>query len=301
MNTLTALYGSRMGRKVEDPATVIAECEKLWSKNSHDTHAVETPGEVITPAIGQHPSELGFYFFGIPYQGGIVDCLFRPLKYLDNGEEKTPAEHLKWLADRQNHPVPNWTVPDLELEYQLARTSFNLKDHPRFGKAAKKYLKGIGERLEQKIVTSDSIGPIVTGIEVTIQNKSGIGHSQEKRYVHPGVTLYQLSTIRPVGALRRTSPINANIAQVLNTIFGSGYEEAGIVFSYLCSRTNRKLVATNLFDADADDTNDNVFTLLKDGDNLEIDICADTPGKAIPVVALPTQPNYQWLFGGGNK
>jgi len=189
-----------------------------------------------------------FQFFGVPYQGGVLPCIERTLQYLDGGVEKNQEKHLEWLAEPANNPQ-NWTMADMELEYQMLRISFELRNHPTLGAVASEYIKQIRELYDKWIVTADHIEYLPSGLEAVITNKGKIPSQPQKRVIIPTYTgdYSLLSKERPESQFETIETIDPLTSEFLQSYLGQGHEQAGAVFSYCASRKNGNHRETRLW------------------------------------------------------
>ena len=196
MNNFHILHGTRMGRKVNQVDEVLAEFKNY--KPETETPAmlppeaglpVASPANPI-PTIDSRIERLPnghFRFYQVSYQGGVLDCIERPMQYLDGGAQKTQQGHLDWLAEPANN-MTEYTLADMELEFQMARISFTLRDDSQFGTAARQYIEQIRTLYDSWIVTADHIEYQSCGLEAVIINKGKIPSKPQKQVIIPTYT-----------------------------------------------------------------------------------------------------------------
>lgn len=255
MNTVHGLHGTRMGRRVEDPSKVIEEC--LQSRNrgpqSDTPEPINTSPISSGPAVGLCRSTMArganddFYFFDVPYQDRVIGCIKRPLKLLDDGKQKTLDEHLNWIKT-PNNPIGQ-TIGNLELEFQLARISFELRDDPQYNAIAREYIRGLRKIFGVPILTSDKLEFYPGGFRIVdlggIQTRlnSQIGSHPFKADDSNGLFL---SESRVEQEFLEYLPVPVDVKPFLQTLLGQGYEKAGMVFSYIAPRNGPLLKAVEI-------------------------------------------------------
>lgn len=245
---ISALSGTRMGRKVKTVDQVLAECANNRI-NTSDVEISNPEDSAETPSVSQTEGsdaiaskikllENGnFLFFDVPYQGGVLDGVERPMRFLDDGAEKTQEEHLLWLSKRNNKPYgPGWTMADMELEYQLLRICFDLRTDKTFGAIANSYIQQIGLFYDSWILTADRITNN-GGLESVITNKGTIQSSAKKVLVPAfnGESLV-LSREREETELDSVYATGSITDDFLKSYLGVGSERAGIILSYCATR-----------------------------------------------------------------
>jgi len=214
---------------------------RIGERGASETRMVQVSGDT-------------FQFFGVPYQGGVLPCIERTMQYLDGGVEKNQDKHLEWLAEPANNPN-DWTLADMELEYQMLRMSFELRNHQTFGAVASEYIKQIRELYDNGIVTADHIEYLPDGLEAVITNKGSVPTQPEKRVIIPTYTnnRFLLSKERPEAQLDTIEIQDQQTNEFLQSYLGRGYEQAGAIFSYCSSRNNTQLRKTQLWTPDPND------------------------------------------------
>lgn len=222
MTIANALKGTRMGRPVKTEAEVLEEFR--------DYKAPEGSG--LAGRIGRLPNG-NFLFFDVPYQGRALPCIERPMQLLDNGKEKSLAEHLAWLLEPQNN-MAEFTIADMELEFQLARISFELCDAAQFGDLARQYIEGTRTLYSRKLFTADRFDYFPGRMGGIITNLGKIP-SKHKRVIIPSYPseVYGLSVSRPESELDRISRVDLSTKRFLSAFLGLGADRAGAIFSYL--------------------------------------------------------------------
>ncbi len=187
-----------------------------------------------------------FLFFDVPYQNRIIECIERPMAYVDGGNTKTQAQHLEWLLDKKNNPG-GFTLADNELEYQLCRMSFDLRSDSTCGTLANEYIAKIRELYENWCVSADHI-QYETVLEAIITNKGSIV-SNPKRVIIPEFedNYFVLSNKRSEVQLNQINPMDDRLKIFLKTYLGVGFEQAGIIFSYCASRKGKSLRETRVW------------------------------------------------------
>ena len=205
-----------------------------------DTSVVGT-GSIRKNATGN------FLFFDVPYQGRVIECIERPMNYIDSGNTKTQTAHLKWLADQKNNPE-GFTLADSELEYQLCRMSFNLRADGTCGALANEYITTIRELYNNWIVTADHI-QYGSGLEAVITNKGSIASKPKSGVIIPTYNgdHVVLSDERPETELDTIKPVDQKTNTFLKQYLGVGSEHAGKIFPYCATRKGTNLRETQLW------------------------------------------------------
>lgn len=249
---VSALRGTRMGRPVKSEKEALEEC-KGSKAQSADPILVEETVETAEPVLEVVQSRItksprgDFLFFDVPYQGRVIPCVERPMENLDWGHEKSQSQHLEWLASKSNH----WherTMADMELEYQMLRISFDLRNDSQYGDCAIQYLTGILPLYGAHLCTADSIY-YENSTQAVIINKGSVP-SQKKRARIPifsNEKALPLSNIRRPAELDQINTLEESAKDFLKQFLGFGWERAGIVWSYVGARNMSLLPATGLY------------------------------------------------------
>jgi len=254
MNDFKILGPPRGGRRVLSEKEALEEIAGYGSAEAPIVE-VPSPGPVkpvgMLGSIENHIVQVSndtFQFFDVPYQGGVLPCIERTLQYLDGGVKKTQEKHLEWLAEPANNPN-GWTIADMELEYQMLRISFELRNHPALGAVASEYIKQIRELYDCWILTADYIEYSPGGLEAVITNKGNIPSKSEKRIQIPTYTEDHLvlSHRRLESQLDIIAINDQPTNDLLKSYLGHGFEQAGVVFSYCARRDRTRLRETRLW------------------------------------------------------
>lgn len=258
MTIANSLKGTRMGRPVKSEAEVLEECRNYQTTSGQATSLEELSLDVggigdsqaIDPAAvtSRMSKQLSgsFIFYDVPYQGGVLPCVERPLRFLDNRKSKTQEQHLQWLCDPANN-MTEYTIADMELEYQFLRISFDLRNHLIFGQYARRYLAEYQALDNPFIVTADQINYFPGLLDAVIKSKSSI-QSKSKTVpipVYPN-SLSVLSYERPEQELNLINALDNDTISLLGLYLGEGFERAGAILPYAFKRKNGDLRRTLL-------------------------------------------------------
>jgi len=235
MTEACAMRGTRMGRHVKTPEEVIEEC-----RNYPVSETTGTKGRMDRLPNGN------FLFFDVMYQGEKLPCIERPMEYLDHGKPKSLDEHLAWLFEPSNN-MTEYTIADMELEYQMARISFELRDDARFGELARQYIEGMHTLYAHQLFTADRFDYFPGKLGAIVTNKGKIP-SNPKRVIVPMYPsgFNSLSSPRSESELDKTSRIDIQTKRFLSSFLGLGGEWAGVIFSYLAPRQGSHLRGTRI-------------------------------------------------------
>lgn len=253
MNTSNALRGTRMGRKVEDPAAVIAELASYKTPEEFTTETTPSPAKSVD--FGSLDSRIErlanghFLFSNVPYQDKVLAYVERALGFVDGGNKKTQTEHVTWLAERAQHPE-GYTLAPMELEYQMLRICFDLRDHPSFGPVARDYMAQIRGLLNGSVMTADRISyQAFPSVDKARFGNAGFIPSKTKSAIITGLqsSNLELSSCRPEHLLENTFALAPLTDSFLKEYLGFGYERAGIIFPYCSNRKETNLRQTRLW------------------------------------------------------
>lgn len=261
MTQVSILGPPRSGRRVLTEKQALDELTKSGAFESPVGGAMDTgivsPSGVLAPLsngvsgvgssrIEQVTSDT-FRFYDVPYQDGVIPCIERPMQYISNKKEKTQKQHFEWLAQAKDHD--GWTLADMELEYQMLRISFELRNHPALGPVAAEYIRQARMLFVQWITTADLIEFTPGGINAKIINKGLFTPKPEKQVDIPCYAddYFKLSEPREEKQLYQVNRFDEFTRPFLETFLGQGYANAGAIFSYCSSRTQNQLRDSRIF------------------------------------------------------
>lgn len=198
-------------------------------------------------------SEGHFLFFNVPYQGGVLPCVERPMDYIDGAQKKSQQEHLDWLADPQNG-MTDYTLGDMELEYQLAMISYCLRSEPGEALLAQEYITRMQDLYMHGIVTADRI-EYFPGVKAVITNHGKINLGSKKIVKVPLFKsgYFTLSSERPERNLGQVRGISGRVSAFLDDYLGYGFNLAGAFCSYLTPRLDNQNLASTILNTPTTD------------------------------------------------
>lgn len=264
MNSVCALRGTWMGRHVKTEKEVLEEIAQ-FSQNGEDSVEVAQEKNNPTPAVSVEDTSEGskpspsvvlwhcsnismpkpgvFRFSNVPYQGSILKQVLRPLNcFCSEGKIGSFESHQEWL-NQPGCEYSGFIIPDMELEYQLMRISFEHRDDPKCKEAAKTYSRSMARFYRGGIITADSI-------EFKLNRVSIINHgsiSPQERSCKPLSQLnIHLSENRPESKLLEILSLSSREGEFVDCLLGYGANNAGTVLSYSASRVGHRLRATSV-------------------------------------------------------
>jgi len=252
MNQIRALSGTFMGRKVQDPKKVIEELLAQDRKDNGLENIVE-PGKTgvkTRPIRKRKPkSTIGidqngtFLFFKVPYQGRILATVERPMAFCSDGKEAKLREHLTYL---RHHALLDYTIANMELEYQMMRIAFELRDHPKFGQLSVKYNLKMRPIYTAGVLTADSLTySKKPNVHIVNFGKVTSGDiSAHLPYLYNGKDI--IHGVRAESSLLAKYALSTEVEEFLKLYLGFGSELAGSVFPYFVTRANHMLRSTYL-------------------------------------------------------
>jgi hypothetical protein len=245
------------------------EIEVRYGLKLRDLEVKEPKTQPTPPLIGSQPGPTGnglvaklngnYVFTDILWQGRIIPAVELSGVLLDGGKSKTQSD---W-ADFSKSNTEGWTVPDVELFYQLMRRLYEARNaaekhvveectgmlrqefdrHYLMTSTGVKYGRGL-DAIVRRLGTFPGPQTSSAGLDVPEFTKD----NDHWAYL----VLSQKQSESQLGTI---ASLPANAKPVLERLLGKRYEQAGAVFQYCTSRMNGKLRETRLWTPTAKNRN----------------------------------------------
>ena len=184
-----------------------------------------------------------FIFSDVHYNGEVISEVRLLGKLMDNDSNKT---HDRWRQYCRKHPEVN--ILTSEMAYQLERRLYALRDvsdstvqQARDSCLAllyKNYIRNYSHT-GTKITYLQGLDTVVNHLEPQGKERTFSPQIPEFRCYDKDWSYLVLAKEQPESVLGEVKDIPASARPVLKALFGEGYEQAGAVWQFVSSKTNK--------------------------------------------------------------